>query len=225
MVGTVSPVPSHPTMNAVHALLAAHGAVLAVDEVGRGAAAGPCTVGVLLCTDPLPPTPVGLADSKLLSPAARQSLVPTISTWLPSAVGHATAVEVDEWGISLALTLAFRRALASLTTPTDTVVLLDGSYDWANTKNQLLLPAELQGVDPLQVSTLVKGDLTCAAIAAASILAKVSRDAMMLDVAARYKDYGFESNMGYLTPAHVAGLKAHGFTAEHRRSWSYDFLD
>ena len=212
-------------MNAVHALLAAHGAVLAVDEVGRGAAAGPCTVGVLLCTNPLPPTPAGLADSKLLSPATRQSLVPTISTWLPSAVGHATALEVDEWGISLALTLAFRRALALLAPPTDTVVLLDGSYDWVNTKNQLLLPPELQGADLLQVSTLVKGDLSCAAIAAASVLAKVSRDTMMLELAARYPNYGFESNMGYLTPAHAAGLKTHGFTPEHRRSWSYDFLD
>jgi ribonuclease HII len=202
-------------------LLRAAPAVLAVDEVGRGAAAGPCSVGVLLLVDPIPTPPVGLADSKTLSPARRRALAVEVESWLPVSVAHSSPAEVDGWGISLALTLAFRRALASLSVPQSAVVLLDGSYDWANPKPALLLPPELVHHVSFQVETLVRGDALCTAIAAASIVAKVSRDSYMDDLAARHPGYGWERNKGYLSKSHVSGLRVLGFSTEHRRSWSY----
>lgn len=210
-----------PSLRHVRRLLRTAPVVLAVDEVGRGAAAGPASVGVLRLADPLPKPPAGLADSKTLSPSRRRALAVEVESWLPVAVAHASPAEVDEWGISLALTLAFRRALATLSVPESAVVLLDGSYDWANPKPTLLLPSELVHAVPLQVETMVRGDASCTAIAAASIVAKVVRDSLMDDLATRHPGYGWEKNKGYLSESHVAGLRALGFSTEHRRSWSY----
>lgn len=210
-----------PSMRPVLDLLDDHTVVLAVDEVGRGAAAGPCSVGVVLCAPPLKPAPDGLADSKSLSATKRRVLVDPIKQWVPSAVGHASAREIDEWGLTTALTLAFHRALHVLPVPAPPAVLLDGSYDWVNPKPRLILPDELRGLSPLSVSTIVKGDQSCTAIAAASILAKVERDAMMIELDRDHPGYGWASNKGYLSAAHVDGLRTLGFSPQHRRSWSY----
>ena len=211
-----------PSLRHVRRLLRTAPVVLAVDEVGRGAAAGPCSVGVLRLADPLTAPPAGLADSKTLSPSRRRTLAAAIESWSPVSVAHASPAEIDEWGISLALTLAFHRALTALSVPDSSVVLLDGSYDWANPKPALLLPDELVHAAPFRVETLVRGDASCTAIAAASIAAKVARDSLMDDLATRHPGYGWEKNKGYLSPSHVAGLRALGFSLEHRRSWSYE---
>jgi len=205
----------------VRNLLRSAPAVLAVDEVGRGAAAGPCSVGVLFATPDLGKPPAGVADSKSLSPSRRSSLVAAIRSWAPVAVGHASSVEVDEFGISLALTLACRRAFTLLSPPPGTVVLLDGSYDWVNPSPSLLLPSVLAGAAVYPVSTLVRADATCAAVAAASIVAKVERDALMSSLAVEHPGYGWERNKGYLAPGHIEGIKLLGFSPHHRRSWSY----
>jgi ribonuclease HII len=211
-----------PSLRLVRHLLKSYPAVLAVDEVGRGPAAGPCTVGVVLCLPALPAPPAGLADSKALTPIRRRNLIEPIRAWAPTAVAHATAAEVDEWGISLALTLAFRRALGLLPPHPTALVLLDGSYDWANPKPQLLLPPELCAAPPLAVRTLIRGDASCVAISAASVLAKETRDELMIGLDAKYPGYDLAANKGYLSPAHVKGLKTLGFSPCHRRSWSYE---
>lgn len=211
-----------PSLRHVRRLLRSFTAVLAVDEVGRGAAAGPCSVGVVCLVNPLPKPPAGLADSKTLSPSRRTALAAAVESWLPVSVAHASPAEIDEWGISLALTLAFRRALTTLFVPEDAIVLLDGSYDWVNPKASLFLPAELSQVVPFQVETMVRGDASCSAIAAASIVAKVVRDSLMDGLAGGHPMYGWESNKGYLSAQHAASIRNLGLSSEHRRSWSYE---
>lgn len=189
-------------------LLASHPIVGFVDEVGRGCAAGPVSCGVVVLTDPAPP-PAGLRDSKLLSPARRRSLLPAIADWAAaSAVGHSTAEEIDEIGLTAALRLAATRAL-DLTGLHPAVVLLDGSHDW------------LTGPDTtFEVFTMVKADLRCAAVAAASILAKVERDELMVTADATFPGYGFAEHKGYLTAAHLEALQRLGPSDLHRRSWN-----
>lgn len=194
--------------------------VACVDECGRGALAGPASVGVVVLDATTPRMPAGLRDSKLLSVAAREELVPRIEQWaVASAVGHATAAEVDEVGINTALRLAAIRAIGTLGIGVD-VVLLDGSHDW------LTAPTQAALFDPLPathvrvpVVTQVKGDLRCAGVAAASVLAKVTRDGLMEELATSLPGYGLERNKGYASPDHIAALGRLGVSEGHRRSW------
>lgn len=207
-------------------LLRSYGRILAVDEVGRGAAAGPCSVGVVLLERSHPSPPVGLDDSKKLSPVRRTSLLPQITTWASTQVGHATAREIDDLGISLALTLAFRRAYAALVpSPSaldDLLVLLDGSYDWVNLpSNKEDLPADLVPSPRLEVRTVVRGDSAHASLAAASIVAKCTRDSMMDALHETDPRYLWNKNKGYLSPAHLLAVSTYGLSDHHRRSWSY----
>lgn len=184
------------------------------DEVGRGALGGPVSVGMVVVTLETRTAPRGVRDSKLLTPAAREALVPRVRRWAASyAVGHASAAEIDAHGIIAALRLAGRRALAGLTVPPD-LVLLDGNHDYlsgaADTENDVVP----------RVVTAVKGDMRCAGVAAASILAKTERDAMMAELAVSHPGYGWEANKGYAAPGHLAALGAVGPCVEHRRSWS-----
>ncbi|MEY9210862.1 ribonuclease HII [Thermobifida halotolerans] len=187
--------------------LAAGGAevVAGVDEVGRGAWAGP----VLVCaavTDGSPP-PEGLTDSKRLSPKRRVAMAEKIRSWVRDhAFGQAEPAEIDELGMTEALRLAAHRALTALATPPDAVVL-DGRHDYLGS--------------PWRVRTQVKADLTCVSVAAASVLAKVRRDAMMAELDARHPGYGFATAAGYPSPTHRAALAEHGPTPHHRMSWSY----
>ncbi len=190
--------------------------VVGMDEVCRGALAGPVSVGAVAVDLTTRTCPRGVADSKLLTPAARTRLLPALGRWgLARAVGHASPQEIDEIGILAALRLAGRRALAALGVPVD-LVLLDGSHDW------LTPPADLFSVDETwttAVRTRVKADQRCASVAAASVLAKCERDALMTELAEQHPAYGWAENKGYAAPEHVAALRRLGATELHRRSW------
>nr|WP_245993393.1 ribonuclease HII [Xylanimonas allomyrinae] len=202
--------------------------VAGMDEVGRGALAGPVSVGVVVVDAATRTAPKGLADSKLLTPAAREALVPQLQRWpVAWAVGHAGPAEIDAHGIIAALRLAGRRALAQVrrTCGDVDVVLLDGSHDWLSRGQVDLFEAadlDVAGapdVDPA-VRTMVKADLQCSSVAAASVLAKVERDLLLTRLARQYPAYAWEQNKGYAAPAHVAALRRHGTTPQHRRSWN-----
>lgn len=190
-----------------------------MDEVGRGALCGPVSVGVVVVDLTLKALP-GVRDSKLLSSSARADLVPRIRTWaIASSVGHAQAWEIDDLGITGALRLAGLRALSVLDIVPDRVIL-DGSHDWLSAPGQgsLLDPDEASESVPVVV-TQIKGDLTCTSVAAASVLAKTERDAIMIALHEQYPGYEWSANKGYAAPGHVAALEAHGVTPVHRRSW------
>jgi len=175
--------------------------VAGVDEVGRGALAGPLTAGA--CVLPTDPRIDGLNDSKRLSALRRAALAETIKhvaiCW---AVGHATPNEVDSLGVTVALRRAMSRALAGLAIEPDHVIV-DG------------LP---MGVATTETA-VVKGDSKVAAVAAASILAKVTRDAMMVELAMDHPQYGFDVNKGYGTPDHMWAITRVGLSPIHRRSF------
>jgi len=191
----------------------------AMDEVGRGALAGPASVGIVLVDASVRTAPSGVRDSKLLTPAARQALVPRIRRWaLASAVGHAGPDEVDAVGILGALRLAGRRALAQLPERPD-LVLLDGNHDWLTDPARDGLLALLDDAPTPPVRTLIKADLTCSSVAAASVLAKVERDARMVALHDSHPQFGWAENKGYASPEHLAVLAAEGPSVHHRRSW------
>jgi len=178
--------------------------VVGVDEVGRGAWAGPISVGAAV----LPPDRrvYKIRDSKLLAEAERERLYDRVASWCRAwAVGHASQAECDTLGMSAAQKLAARRALAGLGVEPDEV-LVDGSWDF---------------VADGWARRLVKGDATCASIAAASILAKVTRDRFMRAEAEHYPMYDFEYNKGYPCPRHKLALQAWGPSAIHRRTWVF----
>lgn len=196
-------------------------ALACADEVGRGALCGPVTIGMVLVTEQTRTAPQGVRDSKLLTPAARQALVPKIRRWAPvHGVGHASPAEIDQYGIIAAMRLAGHRALAQLSVRPD-AVLLDGNHDYLSVPEQsaLFAPPGLSDDVPA-VTTMIKADMRCAAVAAASILAKTTRDAMMVDLAKEHPQYGWELNKGYSAPEHIAALAEHGPCDHHRRSWS-----
>jgi ribonuclease HII len=179
--------------------------VAGADEAGRGACAGPLVAAAVV----LPPGRRGevdeLADSKLLTPAARERVYERV---VRQAVSHAVVIippaEVDARGLHLCNLAALRRALAALPVRPD-YVLTDG------------FP-----VDGLDVPGLAvwKGDRVAACVAAASVLAKVSRDRLMVDLATRFPEYGFAEHKGYVTAEHSAALRRYGPCAVHRLSYA-----
>ncbi len=182
------------------------GAVVAgIDEVGRGAWAGPLTLAaVVLPTDR---RIYKLRDSKVLSPEVREHLSGRLHGFATGVgIGHASNAEVDRHGLSEATRRAARRAVEALPVEPD-VMLIDGTWDFLadlGTHNE----------------TIPQGDGRSASIAAASIVAKVARDRIMVDVADQHAPYVFASNKGYPSPDHVAALERHGPCALHRRSWA-----
>lgn len=218
-----TPTPTRPTLRLERSLLRDGVRHLAcADEVGRGALCGPVTIGMVVITEQTRTAPQGVKDSKLLTPAAREALAPKVRRWATAhAVGHASAEEIDEHGIVAGLRLAGHRALAALEVRPD-LVLLDGNHDYLSVPEQMGLfggpPGLLDDVPP--VVTCIKGDMRCAGVAAASILAKTSRDAIMHDLALEHPHYGWVDNKGYSAPEHVAALRTHGPSPVHRRSWS-----
>lgn len=196
------------------------GALACVDEAGRGALCGPVSVGVVLLTPGTRPAPKGVRDSKLLTSAQREQLVPEIRRWAPHAVGMASAGEIDLLGIMAALRLAGQRALAALPSPPDRI-LLDGNHDYLSVPGQLgLFDAEPMAIRTPPVVTMVKADLRCAGVAAASILAKTARDALMVELGQSHPHYGLEQNKGYGAADHLAALARLGPTPHHRVSWN-----
>ncbi|MGI9017315.1 MAG: ribonuclease HII [Euzebya sp.] len=180
--------------------------VAGVDEVGRGAWAGPVTYcAVILPSDR---RMYKLRDSKMLDPQRRQQLATRIRTFaLAVGVGEASNAEIDRVGMSAAMRLAARRAVAALAVTPD-VLLLDGNWDFLSgwgTHNE----------------RIIHGDARSASIAAASIVAKVTRDGQMSTRAdASHPAYGFASNKGYPSPIHRAALTREGPCQLHRHSWA-----
>jgi ribonuclease HII len=176
--------------------------ICGVDEAGRGPLAGPvCAAAVIL--PPHADIP-GLNDSKKLSDKRRRELFPIIKeTAVAYGIGIATHEEIDEINILQATYLAMERAIQALSVKPE-LALIDG-----NRARDFGIPVE----------TVVKGDSRSASIAAASILAKVTRDDMMLELADTYPQYGFEIHKGYGTKAHYAALDEHGISPIHRMSF------
>lgn len=191
-----------------------------MDEVGRGALAGPVSVGVVVIDETCRSAPQGVRDSKLLQPRAREVMVPRIRRWaFAHAVGHASPAEIDEIGIIAALRLAGRRALASIEVVPD-LVILDGNHDWLTAPDEVGLLAFGSGeVHTPPVTTMIKADLKCSSVASASVLAKVERDRIMVDLAPDHTAYRWDLNKGYAAPEHMDALRLHGPTELHRRSW------
>jgi ribonuclease HII len=205
--------------------------LLAVDEVGRGALGGPVTAGVVVIDASVQRPLQGVRDSKLLTAEAREALVPRIHRWaVAAAVGHASAAEIDAVGLTAALRIAGLRALAQLGVDAD-VVLLDGNHDWLTPPAQDSLFAgppvsdDVLDVTVPEVVTMIKADMTCAAVAAASVIAKVERDGIMTKLAADHPEYGWDENKGYAAPAHLEALRRVGPCDQHRRSWRLPVSD
>jgi ribonuclease HII len=210
----VSPV-ADPTLEVERALHSGGARfVIGADEVGRGAIAGPVAVGLAVVHADIGAHPLGLRDSKMLAEKRREELAPLAAGWaLFTAVGLASAEEVDRVGIIAALGLAGKRALVTLhelgASISQSVVLLDGSHDW-------LTPALSS---PPRVQTRVKADQDCSSVAAASVVAKVHRDRLMIDADAATPGYGWAGNKGYGSAAHYEAIARLGATEHHRRTW------
>ena len=175
--------------------------VAGVDEVGRGPLAGDVVAAAVILTDS---PPEGVTDSKMLTPERREALAELIRDEAVSwALGRATLAEIDELNILQASLLAMRRAVEALHIQ-PSLVLVDGNR----------LPKW-----PYEARAIVKGDLTEPSIGAASILAKVQRDAEMLALHEHYPAYGFDRHKGYPTKAHLAALETAGISPVHRRSF------
>ena len=182
------------------------GIVVGLDEVGRGPLAGPLTVAAVALPDD--PQIIGLDDSKKLSSKRREELAALIQEQaLCVGIAHIEPQAIDACGMAVSLRVAFTRALAQCPLEPD-VVLVDGN--------------------PLHIHererNIIKGDGKVACIAAASIVAKVTRDAFMVQMDARYPEYGFASNKGYGTAAHIAAIKEHGPCPLHRMSFLGNIL-
>ncbi len=181
--------------------------VVGIDEVGRGAWAGPVTVAALV---PPPDHLRGVRDSKELTRDEREVVAARVRGWAVAiGVGHASYEECDALGMTAALRAAGRRALgqlAALGYEPDRIIL-DGNHDY------LALGA--------RVTTVIRGDSTSLSVAAASCVAKVTRDALMREEAEHYPAYDFESNVGYPAPVHKSALAWYGPSAIHRRSWIF----
>lgn len=215
--------------------------VAGIDEVGRGSMAGPVSVGVAILTPDATLEVGGLIDSKALSPARRESMVPEIRQWCAVAVGHVEPADIDRLGMPLSLRLAAQRALAELARSgyRADAALLDGKHDWftppqedlfsalapdpAQAHYNALLAQAWEGAgEPAQmpVTMVIKGDYKCASIAAASVVAKVERDELMVQLDTRYPGYGWAKNKGYGSAAHREAISVQGPSPQHRLSWS-----
>jgi ribonuclease HII len=195
--------------------------VIGIDEVGRGAIAGPVAVGVSLIDKSNPNLdswPEKLQDSKLMTAKSRDEITQPLIEWVSSyAVGFSTNKEIDELGISEALRLAAGRALDELLkdgtsrkaiAEDGAVILLDGSQNW--------LGKVSYGLD---VHVQVKADTNCVSVAAAAVLAKVTRDSLMQELDQQYSGYGLAGHKGYASATHIAALRALGPTDIHRLTW------
>jgi ribonuclease HII len=206
-----------PRLTLERRLLREHPIVIACDEVGRGALAGPVAVGAVVIDAPRSRkrVPQGLRDSKLVPEHRRPEVATRAASWVAaSAVGWASSVEIDEVGIMRALGLATIRALADLrahgVVPEEAIVVLDGNHDY-------ITPA---GATGLRVTPVVKADRDCASAAAASVIAKVARDTLMTRLHDEIPAYQWARNKGYASAEHREAIRLHGLSAHHRASWA-----
>lgn len=178
------------------------GIVAGVDEAGRGPLAGPVVAAAVIFERRI--VLRGLRDSKMLTPDRREALAVSIRKRAHIGIGIASVEEIDAVNILQATFLAMRRAVSQLPVAPD-ACLIDGNQD--------------PGLSCL-TRTLVKGDAICASIAAASIIAKTARDAIMRELCQVHPQFGWSSNKGYGAPAHLAALREHGPTQHHRKSFA-----
>ncbi len=175
--------------------------IVGVDEVGRGCWAGPLVAGAVILNAPI----AGLRDSKELSKSQRTRLAQQIEAEaLAIGLGWVTPTEVDTLGLSAAVKLAMQRAVAQITVDYDEVII-DGNINYL--------------AEDTRARAVIKADDTVASVSAASIVAKVARDAYMAEAALEYPAYAFESHVGYGTKAHIAALAEYGVTPLHRLSY------
>lgn len=202
-----------------------------IDEVGRGAIAGPLAVGVAVIDGTEGEPPAGLTDSKQLTPQRREAMFDELSAWPAAwAVGMASAEEIDKEGLNPALRLATFRTLEALGEQgfSPRLLLLDGSFDYLSAPTDLFadanadqsasaVSASSQAEIPREVTTVVKGDGKSVVIAAASVLAKVTRDRLMSDLSD--PGYGWAKNKGYASAQHLQAIAQLGLDSSHRLSW------
>jgi ribonuclease HII len=176
--------------------------IVGVDEVGRGCWAGPLVAGAVVLAEPIP----GLADSKKLRKAERERLDAEVRLYAVAyGIGWVTPQELDKIGLTEAVRLAMQRAMTEIIVPYDEIIV-DGNYNYLS-------------ADP-KSRCLVKADDTIPSVSAASIIAKVARDAFMSNASLEYPGYHFEKHVGYGTTAHAAALKLQGVCDLHRRSFA-----
>ena len=208
-----------PTLDLEQELIASGARYVAgVDEVGRGALAGPVSVGVAIVDAKSNQVPAGLRDSKQISRAAREKLIGPVSGWVTEyAIGHVAAIEIDQIGIVPALRLAWVRAHQQLSIKPDHVIL-DGKHNWLLEPESDLFTTPISDI-VLPVTMKIKADASCASVSAASVLAKVARDQLMREAALIHPDFGWEGNVGYGSSGHMAAIARLGPTDFHRKSW------
>ncbi|WP_394938331.1 ribonuclease HII [Psychromicrobium sp. YIM B11713] len=217
---------STPTLSVERSLMqSGYRFVAGADEVGRGALAGPVSVGMVVIDASSQKPLAGVKDSKLLSAADRERLVPLIKQWsVGHAVGHASADEIDALGLMAALRLAGTRAWQQLLDVgiRAEVVLLDGNHNWLSEQEQRSIFDQELGLESsvdVPVQTMVKADLQCLSVAAASVLAKVERDAILISLDQQHPQFGWKVNKGYATSGHREAIDRHGPSPWHRTSW------
>lgn len=201
-----------PTLDLERELLAKYQVVIGVDEVGRGSLAGPVAVGAFaLMADRLDQMPAGLKDSKLVAEPKRKPLADAVTKWGITSVGYGSVQLIEQKGINFALRHAALEALGRIPLAQG-VVLLDGSHNWI-------------GEIEADVKVRIKADRDCGSVAAAAITAKVARDELMIELAAEFPEYQWESNKGYSSAVHMDSLKTIGPSIHHRRSWLRNILE
>lgn len=206
-----------PRLTLERSLLGQYDLIVALDEVGRGALAGPVAVGaaVMDAAGARRRVPEGLRDSKLVSEHRRPEVAQRAAAWvMASGVGWASAAEIDDVGIMRALGLAASRAIAAVVgvdAVSDRVlVLLDGNHDYVSRVH----PTRLT------VRPVIKADRDCASVSAASVIAKVARDDLMAGLHEGHPAYQWDRNKGYASAEHRAAIGVHGLSPFHRASWA-----
>ncbi len=191
--------------------------IISLDEVGRGALAGPVAVGaaVMDATGARRRVPEGLRDSKLVTEKRRPEVAARAAAWVrASAVGWASAAEVDEVGIMRALGLAASRAVSAVAAQgavlDGALILLDGNHDYVSKVHPT----------PLNVRPVVKADRDCASVSAASVIAKVARDGYMAELHETHPAYQWNRNKGYASIEHRDAIRTIGLSPHHRASWA-----
>ncbi|MGN7947933.1 ribonuclease HII [Microbacterium sp. 22215] len=191
--------------------------LISLDEVGRGALAGPVAVGAAAmdAAGARRRVPDGLRDSKLVTERRRPEVAARAAAWVPaSAVGWATSTEVDEVGIMRALGLAASRAVQAIVDQgvaiDNALVLLDGNHDYVSAVHPV----------PLRVRPVIKADRDCASVSAASVIAKVARDTYMAELHVGHPAYQWDRNKGYASLEHRDAIRALGLSPHHRSSWA-----
>ena len=187
-------------------LLKTHRLVIGIDEVGRGALAGPVAVGAFgLNGEGLDSMPADLRDSKLVTEKRRAPLALEVAKWGQPSVGYEEVEVIETKGINFALQKAALSALENFDL-TEAIVLLDGSHNWL-------------GDIGIEVRVIVKADRDCGSVSGGAISAKVERDSLMTKLAQGFPAYGWEGNKGYSSSSHIAALRQIGPSPHHRLSW------